>query len=52
MIVLGTDIIMGVNHSEMTGKFMDEVMNVAGKKSVAGIQAHSYIRGVDTIENP
>jgi hypothetical protein len=33
MIINGATIVMRVNHSEMTGKFMDEVVNVPGKKA-------------------
>ena len=33
MIIIGATIVMRVNHSEMTGKFMDEVVNVPGKKT-------------------
>ena len=32
MIIIGATIVMRENHSEMTGKFMDEVVNIPGKK--------------------
>jgi hypothetical protein len=39
---LGATIVMRVNHSEMTGKFIDEVVNVPGKKAW---RFHFLLRG-------
>lgn len=52
MIVVGAAIVMSVNHSEMTGKFVDEVMDVASQISVTCIEAHADFGGIDSIQNP
>ena len=52
MIIVGTAIIMGVNHSEMTGKFMDEVMNVASEISVTRVETDPDFGGINSVQDP
>ena len=44
MIIVGTAIIMGVDDSEMTGKFMDEVMDVPSEISVTCVETRPRLR--------
>src|SRR6516162_365859 len=52
MIVVAALIVMGVNHSEMTGKFMDEVVHVRGEERMSRVETRADFGGVDTIEDP
>lgn len=52
VIIVGTAIVVSVNHSEMTGEFMNEVMNVAAEISMTCIETSADFRGIDSIQNP
>src|SRR6516162_2028415 len=52
MIIVAAAVVMSVNHSEMTGKFVDEIVHVASQKSVTGVKADAYFCGVDTVQDP
>ena len=38
-------VVMGVNHPQMTGKFMDEVVDVPGKKSMTSVETDADFGG-------
>ena len=52
MIIVGTAIIMGVDHSEMTGKFMDEVMDVPSQISVTRVETDPDFGRINSVQDP
>ena len=52
MIVVGTAIVMGVNDSEMTGKFMDEVMDVSSQISVTRVETDPDFGRINSVQDP
>jgi hypothetical protein len=52
MIVVGSGVIMRMNHAQMAGKFMDEVVNVSAEISVTSVEARSDLGGIDSVQNP
>lgn len=46
MVIVRAAIVMSVNHSEMTGKFMNEVMNVASEISVTCVETRADFGGI------
>jgi hypothetical protein len=46
MIIIGATIVMRVNHSEMTGKFMDEVVMSQARKHGVFISCFAILEGI------
>ena len=45
-------IIVNVEHSQIGGELVDELVKVAGEEGVAGVKAGSDLRGFERAENP
>jgi hypothetical protein len=52
MIVVGSGVIMRMNHAQMAGKFMDEVVDVSAEISVTGVETRSDLGRIDAVQNP
>lgn len=52
MIIVGPAIIMGVDDSEMTGKFMDEVMDVPAQISVTRVETDPDFGRINSVQDP
>ena len=52
MIIVGTAIIMGVDDSEMTGKFMDEIMDVPSQISVTRVETDPDFGRINSVQDP
>ena len=53
MIVVRPIIIVSMNHTQVSRNYSaNQVADVAGKESVASVEAKSNFSGVDPIENP